>query len=77
MNGIYKIETYSESCADKISGYILKMGGRCVVQGWAVITDHCFSSQNSLSLLPDISRISDDVSESDLHNWNLALQIAA
>jgi hypothetical protein len=77
MNDLYKIETYSESCAQKIASFIMAMGGKCVVQGWAVITDHCFSSAHSVHLVPIVSRISADLSDSDLHCWTHRTQLAA
>lgn len=77
MSDLYKIETYSESCAQKIASYILAMGGRCVVQGWAVITNYCFSSQHSVHLLPIVSHISADLSDSDMRCWTHRIQMAA
>lgn len=77
MSDLYKIETYSESCAQKIASYILAMGGKCVVQGWAVITDHCFSSRHTVHLVPIVSRISADLSECDLNCWMRRTQLAA
>ena len=77
MNDIYKIETYSDSCASKIANYINNNGGDCVVQGWSVITDYLFNSEQSLHLLPIISCISDDVSEHDFYCWSISAQKAA
>ncbi|WP_375752746.1 hypothetical protein [Vibrio sp. HN007] len=77
MSDIYKIETYSESCAGQIAGYINNNGGACVVLGWSIVTDYVFNSQQSLELLPSISCISDDVSEHDIYCWSTSTKVAA
>ncbi|WED22313.1 hypothetical protein L3Q72_02605 [Vibrio sp. JC009] len=69
MNDIYKIETYSDSCANEVSDFIVNMGGQCVVQGWAVITDYTFNSPACTQLLSVISSISDNVSDTDMQHW--------
>lgn len=77
MNGIYKIETYNEVNAAKIASYITQAGGRCIVQGWAVITDYSFNAASSLQLLPLISYISQNISEADYSRWQEPLTQAA
>jgi hypothetical protein len=77
MNDIYKIETYSDMSAANIASFITRVGGRCIVQGWAVITDFTFSSSACTQLLPLISSISEDVSDADRYYWHLPLEQAA
>lgn len=77
MNGIYKIETYSDSAVNDITRFISRKGGRYVVQGWAIITDYSFNSPESLSLLSYISGISDNISDADIYTWSNATRLAA
>ncbi|MDG3086238.1 hypothetical protein P7F88_09030 [Vibrio hannami] len=77
MSAVYKIETYSKECAQEISSFIAEREGDCLVHGWAIITDYCFSSQQSLDLLPLISSITDNMSEYDLHRFDFITKIVA
>jgi hypothetical protein len=70
MSSIYKIETYCESSAIMVESFINSMGGKCLVQGSAVITDYTFKSDSSLQLLPFISLINDQVTDLDMNHWS-------
>lgn len=67
MQSIYKIETHSDSSANEVYSYIVENGGRCLIQGWAVITDFIFSSEPSQDLLSFISATNKNISESDIN----------
>ncbi|WED23385.1 hypothetical protein L3Q72_19280 [Vibrio sp. JC009] len=69
MSSVYKIETYCESSAMMVESFIVSMGGKCVVQGSAVVTDYGFNSYHSLELLPFISVINDNVTDVDMNRW--------
>ncbi|WED22886.1 hypothetical protein L3Q72_05695 [Vibrio sp. JC009] len=77
MITVYKIETYSDECAAQIANYIEKNNGYCSIQGWAIITDYCFRSPKSLELLPFISTITAELSESDIYYVRSQSLIAA
>lgn len=69
MSNVYKIETQSEVCAGMVEGFIAGMGGKCLVQGSAVITDYPFDSYSALWLLPFISSTNDQITQNDIESW--------
>ncbi|MCG9651463.1 hypothetical protein [Vibrio vulnificus] len=70
MPELYKIESCDEEAARKIGCCILGNGGRCVVAGNAVITDHSFSESDVDALFPLIARTSDNVTMWDCQTFN-------
>lgn len=62
---LFKIETYSDDCSEKIREFIVERNHKCAVLGWAVITDFPFADEDCLPLLQFISTITEDVSEED------------
>lgn len=76
MSDIYKIETYSETCAQIILESIERSGGRAVIRGWAVLTNHEFTASQAQHILSLVSRTSDDISADDFVAW-LEIKLAA
>ncbi|HFQ5437490.1 TPA: hypothetical protein ACGVBW_003232 [Vibrio vulnificus] len=70
MAELYKIESCSEDAARNIGRCIFGNGGRCVVAGNAVITDHQFSMSDVDALFPLIARTSDNLSTWDYQAFN-------
>lgn len=69
MNAVYKIESYSHDVISELAQTIRKNKGRCTVIKRIIITDFCFQSEQAIIFLPFISRITDDLSESDWYRW--------
>ena len=69
MNNIYKIETFCESYVTRIAECILKAGGRCIIRGWAILTDHIFSLQETQKLFSLVSKTTDDLTDDDIRVW--------
>lgn len=70
MAELYKIESCDEEAARNIGRCILGNGGRCVVAGNAVITDHSFSLNDVDVLFPLIARTSDNITTWDYQTFN-------
>ncbi|HDZ9126384.1 TPA: hypothetical protein RUY84_002834 [Vibrio cholerae] len=70
MAALYKIESYSDEAARQIGGFITEHGGRCVVAGFAVITDHLFQHCDAFQVLPLVARTSDQLSEWDYQQFS-------
>ena len=77
MSKLYKIESYSETCVKQIANLINKSGGQCVICGWAIITDHIFDEKQTQNTLGLVSRITDMLSDADIHSWSLVSKQAA
>ncbi len=69
MSSLYKIETYCEEAVKQIADCIEKSGGKCVTLGWALITDHIFTVQQTDAIMHLVSRTTDQLSEGDLNSW--------
>ncbi|MDG3084924.1 hypothetical protein P7F88_01985 [Vibrio hannami] len=69
MSNVYKIEALNEHYANMIHAFIDGLGGKCIVQGSAIITDYPFETNNALWLLPLISGTHDQLTESDFSCW--------
>ena len=69
MNDIYKIETFCDAYVTRIAEYINKSGGRCIVRGWAILTDHIFSLQETQKLFFLVSKTTDDITDDDIRAW--------
>jgi len=77
MSDIYKIETYSKTCAQIIAECIQRADGNALIRGWAVLTDHEFNHSQAQHVLPLVSRTSDEISDDDIGEWNNLIQLAA
>ncbi|MDV7105343.1 hypothetical protein R3X26_13105 [Vibrio sp. TH_r3] len=71
MNNIYKIEAYCEASIKQLADFIAKSGSKCVVRGWAVITDHVFTETETDQALHLVARISDNLTDDDLYYWSM------
>ena len=71
MNNIYKIEAYCEASIKQLADFIEKSGGRFVIRGWAVITDHVFTETETNQALHLVARISDHLTDDDLYYWSI------
>jgi hypothetical protein len=76
MNTVYKIESYSHDVISKLAQTIWKNKGRCAVTNRIIITDFCFQSEQAMIYVPFISKITDDLSQSDWYHWYNEFQIA-
>ncbi|WP_187985122.1 hypothetical protein [Vibrio metschnikovii] len=70
MSTLYKIESLEDEAAKNIAMVINKNGGRCVVAGRAVITDHCFVVDEVNEVIPLIAKTCDQISEWDYQQFN-------
>ena len=77
MSNIYKIETFCESYATRIADCICEAGDHSVVRGWAILTDHIFSAQETQKLFALVSRTTDVLTDDDIRVWMNSVNIAA
>jgi len=68
----YKIESWSRESVKTICAVIESGGGNCVDMGLAIVTDHCFTSEESDKCKGLISRMFDyeALTDFDLNQFN-------
>ena len=66
---LYKIETSSELAARSVAKHIEQFGGRVIRRGWALLTDHQFTSAQLDQVWRYVSRTTDLISEDDEAVW--------
>jgi hypothetical protein len=77
MSNIYKIETYCESSNQQLADFIAKSGGKCIVRGWAVITDYVFNEAETKKAIHLVARITDSLTDDDHYSWSQLSKKAA
>lgn len=69
MSKLYKIETYCENGVKQMADIIIQSGGKCVIRGWAVVTDHVFTQTQTNQVLSLVARITDELTDDDHYSW--------
>lgn len=63
---VYKIECFTDTGVNVVSEVIKNAGGKCVVEGLAIVTDHAFSESELNEVRHCVGNTSSDITQTDV-----------